>query len=112
MTKKIITIGDIEFIDSNSGGGGVSYYETPELDSYNKNFKASIAYLPIEKRCFKIIRWNFSEHVDYVDDRFPQYDVFEIEYSQFNSGKDPEHFIDLTETQFEEWLFREQLQVI
>jgi hypothetical protein len=111
MSKKIITINDIEFRDS-TGEGSVHFYSTPEFHSYNKHFKSSVAYLPIDNRCFKIIRWNFAETEVTQDDRFPQYDIFEIGNYQCNPVLDSEYAIDLTESGFKEWLLREQLPVI
>lgn len=111
MSKKIITIKDIEFKES-TGDGSVHFYSTPEFNSYNKHFKSSIAYLPIDDKCFKIIRWDFAEAGDYDDDRFPQYDIFEIGEDEFNFTYNSKCSIDLTEHGFNEWLLREQIPII
>jgi hypothetical protein len=104
MARKIVTINDLEFLDT-SQEGSISFYNSPEFDPYNKHFKASVAYLPLDDRCFKIIKWCFSENSEYKDDRFPQYDIFEM-------CADPEHAIDLSESDFKQWLLKEQLPII
>jgi hypothetical protein len=114
MTKKIITTGDIEFIETDQDGS-LNFFRAPEFEPYNKYFKASVAYLPVSNACYKIIKWDFSADSDYKDERFPQYDVFQIGTEQtFGSAMEGEisSAIDLTESEFESWLIRTQLPVI
>ena len=114
MAKKIITINDIEFVETDQSGS-INFYSTPEFQPYNKHFKASVAYLPLDKVCYKIIRWGFSVNSNYRDERFPQYDVLEIGTEETvasglasNSGS----MTDLSESEFESWLIRTQMPVI
>jgi hypothetical protein len=117
MARKIVTINDLEFLDT-SQEGNIHFYNSPEFDPYNKHFKASVAYLPLDDRCFKIIKWCFSENSEYKDDRFPQYDIFEMGAENFNTFPEqtldmgPKHAIDLSESDFKQWLLREQLPII
>jgi hypothetical protein len=115
MTRKIVTIEDIEFVVTGQEGK-LDFYGTPEFQPYNKHFKASVAYLPINETCYKILKWSFSQESDLKDERFPQYDVFEMTaefLTQANpNALDSSYSIDLSESDFKEWLLREQLPVI
>ena len=114
MSRKIVTIEDIEFIVTDQDGKldwKLDFYETPEFQPYNKHFKASVAYLPINDTCYKILKWDFSQESDFKDERFPQYDIFEMT-AEFPTHSNTGHAIDLSESDFKEWLLREQLPVI
>ena len=114
MHRKIVTIEDIEFIVTDQDGKldwKLDFYETPEFQPYNKHFKASVAYLPINDTCYKILKWDFSQESDFKDERFPQYDIFEMT-AEFLTHSNTGHAIDLSESDFKEWLLREQLPVI